>query len=359
LPHSMINSEDIVIQAQFSIGDLRGIENTSPGAQGHPNIDLPQIATSFGAVGARVPSGSGMAVQLSGAEACGSRLLLVVSPRYPTPRAADTVGTMLVAPVSALTNQSLTSEIRLGTSKPATAETDDEPYEVVNDDDIATIAFSNYGQLEEVLIDALGDSAEISCTIHSGGYLFLSAPAPLREQARSILEALQNRMVRNVGVHCAVIAHEVTSASTLASEAPDGEVLALHEVALPCLAGRTSVLFRGIEQNAVEMLQCEIAQGSSILGPIVNRQSSGLWAIACPSSDKNGIDCDMTLQFVYQGPPERRAITPSGMLMLNQSSAVRAQPRQRFSEQPLEVAAGTSLMLDGRFYKPRLTVACK
>ena len=135
--------------------------------------------------------------------------------------------------------------------------------------------------------------------------------------------------------------------------------MALHEVALPCLAGRTSILFRGIEQNAIQTLECEIAQETSILSPTVDRQSSGLWVIACPSSEKDGIDCDMTLQFTYQNPIERRALTPSGMLMLNQSSTVRAQPRQRFTEQPLEVASGATLTLDGRFWRPHLMVACK
>jgi len=357
LPHSMVKTEDIAIQAQFSIGDRRGLETLATGVPGHPNIDLPRLESAFGAVAARVPSGGGMAVLLAGTEACGARLVLVISPRYPSPRQSDYIDNVLVAPVSALTNGSMIYGISLTDSKP-----------VCNGDDVGdgpdtTDAEQCVGriegdELEEVLLAALDDSQVTSCELQ-GGFLLLSAPAEVAEQARTTLTALQDRLVRNAAVHCSVDASEVESHSPMAKEIQDGEHRVLHRVALPCLAGRTSVLFRGIEQNSVRTMMCEIAQDAHILDPVVERLSSGLWTIACPSLTEDGVECDLTLQFDYQTPTVKQPLAPAGMLMLSDSSSIRVQSAQLFTEQPIVVATGTTVRIDQRFWRPRLMVSCR
>lgn len=353
--HSLAGSEDLVLCVQFAAGQRREVQTVSPGGT-HPGIDLPRLATAFGACGARLPQASALVVALDGHRDAGDRFLLVLSPRHPTPRPDERIGDLSVLPVSALTHRALLHEWALPEARPQLHENQAELQ--IEEDESRQCGRIDADELLELMHRCAGDEDELARVTLGGGFAFVRSERAGAAVAE-LLQGLQERLVRTVALRCSVAAEETATADPLAPPAEGGAASVRHDVALPCLAGRNAMLFRGLEANVVRTQVPEIAQDAGILKPVIENLQDGLWLRVCPTIDEGAIDCDLAVQVTQQSPAVTRQLVPGGMMMLTDTTAARFVRQLRCQGQPVELGRGSTFAHGGRHWRPVVTFDCR
>jgi hypothetical protein len=345
-PHALVDRDDVALFAQFAIGQRREVVNMATGVADRPSLDFPRLDSAFGVVAATVPDGGALLVPLSGHAQAGARLLLVLTvhagARAPGPASVS------VLPVSALLTSAATRMPRIrGLATPLADERG-------GADDPAGAPIAEDLLLE--LLQASGGNREAATIQIAGGFAFVRGDDATRRAAPALLRTLQDRWLANVELRCTADLREVDGSSAFAAPAGAGTVV-LHDVALACLPGHVSVLFRGVEQSLLTDQMIEIAQEATGLVPVVQTAASGLWLRARPALADGGVRPDLLLQFVHSSPPAPRRVEPQGMVMLADTGQARFL-RDQLLPPGADVVLGDApvLALDGRSWRPTLRV---
>ena len=354
-PHALAGSEDIVLYAQFALGQRRRVDATATGVADHPTIDLPQLESAFGAVAARVPSGGAMLVPLGGHAQGGARLVLALAARYPTPRGTDH-GAFAMLPVSALTSAALaTNALHIG-ERP-TVGVDIGPTGPIQESrEPSGFSWLSQGLLVELLRGSVHEE-DAHLEDPAGGWLFVRGSRETIAAVGAALQALQDRLLVNVEARCTVDLREVDGGGPFAAASPNGAATTLHDIALPTLAGREAVVFRGLEQAVIRTQVPEIAQEAFALDPVVETLQGGVWLRVRPVPEPDGVQTDLFVQLAHNSPTTERFLKPAGMLMLSDTAAARFE-RNCVLPPGRDVVLGNGpvLTLDGKHWRPSVRV---
>ena len=308
-PHSLAGSDDLVVFAQFSVGEQRQeVESRGSGNRELPSIDVPDLNSASGLASARIAPGGAMLISLQGRPEVGLRMLLVLEARAPAVRESATDG-MSVYPVSALLSRAMTQQIRAGVS-----EDNDSPglrisanFEGDSSERGATRQSIGYSLREAVpLLE--DESLQVI-----GQHVVVSAAAETRDAVGKVLAAMQEPALQTARVEL-VTALARTSAtggvfSRGAGADTDARADVLHRITVPALLGRSHTIVRGRETTAISDADVEIAQKSAISNPIVYPMFTGIVAtwVVYPQLDGIGAEVDMDLvdtPAVRRRPPE-------------------------------------------------------
>jgi len=181
------------------------------------------------------------------------------------------------------------------------------------------------------------------------GYLAIAADGDSITATEKMLQALQDRWLINTELRAVVELAENDGGALLGARGAAGPLL--HSVAVPALAGREAVLFRGLETTELATLGMEVAQEAAATDPHVRNVQSGLWLSGTSSPSPQGLWLSCLLQDLVHSEPARRPVESGGNLALGASE----QTRSTFAG---ELAAGKELMfgdgpgitIDGRSY---------
>jgi hypothetical protein len=347
-PHALVDRDDVVLFAQFALGQRREVATLATGVADRPSLDFPRLDSAFGAVAACVPNGGALLVPLGGHPQAGARMLLALTvhaaPRPPMP------GSVAALPIGALTSNALTQMppipgLSIDLHAAETARTGDgSGPPLIEPGELLDLLRASAGNREGTTVEA------------EGGFAFVRGDDGARQSAAALLRALQDRMLANVELRCTAELREVEGGGALAAATGAGTAV-FHDLALPCLPGRTSVLFRGREQTLIADQQIEIAQEAFAFVPSVVTLTSGLWLRARPAVVEGGVRPDLRAQWSHDAPPQQRRVEPQGMVMLTDTG------RARFAVEQLlpagaDVVLGDApvLALDGRSWRPTLRV---
>lgn len=312
VPHSLASGDDLVLHVQFGFGVPRGSVRTVPsGLQDAPELDLPTLATTFGAFSGRIQNGGALAVLATGDESCGERLLLTVRATASTPPNDPQLNDLAAFPTSALTNAALLMRMTPPSPYPALGDQTARTMELSDEDQ--TYTRFEPDELLELLRTSLGelaDTDDFSMDI-AGGFLFVHAPRTTITIVGDLLRGLESRLLRNVQVrHFGTIDQGRGSAP-------------LHELVAPSLLGRELIVVRLLETSFVRELQAEIAQESSTLEPQLETAQSGTWLRLRAANPSGETHVDMLAQTVHVRALRPRNVNPGGLLMPNDVSSCR------------------------------------
>lgn len=350
--HALTASEDIVLMVQFALGERIAAERMVTNLADQPAIDQPLLASAFGAAAARVPSGGAMVVVLDGDDRSGLRTALVLRPRWVAPRAGDSPR-LSVLPVSALLSTALLERPLPLPTRPFLGD------ESAADTLQVTVSYGEHHMdseaLQQLFETVLGEDANGTTIAIAGGFAFVTGSPALRARLVAATSGLQDRLLRNVELRARVDLAAAADGSPLAAPL-DGPRRRWHDVALPCLTGRVSTLFRGLERNTVRCLLVEIAQEASALAPVADLQQAGVWLSARPALMQGAIAADALLQVVTLGEPIVRSL-PRGALQLNEAdvaSLAVVTPLQ--PGRITDLGAGPTATVDGRPHRSLLSL---
>ncbi|MGE3173616.1 MAG: hypothetical protein AB7O97_13410 [Planctomycetota bacterium] len=349
--HALVDSDDVALFVQFACGTLERLETVVTGVPEQPNLDQPLLATTFGAASARVTSGGAMQVAVGGATG-GAPLLLVIEPRYTSPRAAAEIHGVALLPMTAMTSSALRQ--RRPFPDPRSHMLDNYEASFGGDDGDSPL---DPDQLAEIVRRAIAQ--EEASVEPCDGFLLVRADAAARQRGATALTHLQDQLLRNVSVRCTAVLDEASGPETFAAVQVDGQgrALNLHDVALPSLPGRVATLWRGREAMAISTMVPEIAQEAAIAAPVVNLRQSGLWLRFAPPTGPSGDTFDLDAQLDQQEMAPARSLGTGGLLQLGQCASLRARRIHALpADTDTTVARGVTMRLDGRWWRPSLVV---
>src|SRR5262249_58003244 len=82
-PHALVDRDDVVLFAQFALGQRREVATLATGVADRPSLDFPRLDSAFGGVAACVPNGGALLVQLGGHPQAGAPPPPAPAPRPP------------------------------------------------------------------------------------------------------------------------------------------------------------------------------------------------------------------------------------------------------------------------------------
>ena len=158
-----------------------------------------------------------------------------------------------------------------------------------------------------------------------GGYLYVRASAPAIAAARSLLQRMQDEMLRNVEIVHA--AHIEPAESTVVAGATRP---LLHGLWLPTLLGREASAYRLHETNVVANIFVEVAPEAGSLAPSVQLLQSGAWFRCRLAPVGQSLHANVDLQTVVAPTPAMRSVMPGGgVLMQAEVAGSTGRPRRR------------------------------
>jgi hypothetical protein len=308
------------------------------------------LETSLGTFAGRVPSGGALVCVDRGLAAGGARLLIVFTPRYPTPGSNQQVQGAGIFPVSALTSPSLLRRVTVQKSG------DDPP-----DFDSVGSESPPFGHLEpELLIDlvrtAVAPAGEdehfrLRC---AGGFLMAHGTAQQVAAVEATVRAIQDRLLRNVEVRCLATATESHDAGMFTG-APAGPTVTLHELAVPAMPGRAVAWFRGLETNVIRCFRVNIAQEAFSLYPEIAAARSGLLLSATCAPGVDDPTASLFLHFEHVAEPTVRDTKPQGNSMLTVRAVRDAGHSGPIADGKLvELGQGPPVSIDGHPFRTAL-----
>ena len=304
--HPLIGSSDFAVHLQFAVADRSGqVQSLQTGMPGAPDIELPHLDSSFATCSARIPNGGALAATLAGSAAAGDAItvtLRVTSTESPEamsdPRAA-------LIPIGALISYGLNYEAAL----PDVHENDDELF-IEERSSYGYIPADNLQDLVAGVLAATDEEGEHEIKV-GGGYLYVRASAPAIAAARSLLQGLQDEMIRNVEiVHAANI--EPTESTAVATATRP----LLHGLWLPTLLGREASAYRLHETNVVANIFVEVAPEAGSLAPSVQLLQSGSWFRCRLAPVGQSLHANIDLQTVVAPTPAMRSVMPGGGVLM-------------------------------------------
>lgn len=321
----------------------------STGVPGQPNLELPQLETTFATAAARVPAGGAMQIAFGGDALGGARLVLAFKARFPLPRSESPRPDVVLLPLGALVSPALRQHVSIPDSTPLL--TDQIPQQETDGDETSLLEAD---RILDLVRQTVGDDTTLE---YLSGHLLVRGTAAARQAATAAIAHLQARLLETTVVRAYVDLDEVASSAPFAAPTADRRTLRLHQIVLPILSGRHAFAFRGLESTAIRTMLAEIAQEASITVPFVETRQGGLW-LACRGPDPLAGDAfDAGVQFDHLGTPSLRSFGAFGALHLGDSDSLRATRIETLPiGRPTAVATGTSIALDGRLWRPTLRV---
>jgi len=185
------------------------------------------------------------------------------------------------------------------------------------------------------------------------GHLFVAGDDAILQRAERTLRGLQDRIVRN-----ASIVH-TGSLQPADAGAPAGPG-ALHELQAPTLFGRSVVLGRFLETNAITEINCAIAQEAGALNPSVERVASGVWLCARVGQIDAKAHLQLRLRNEYMPTPQTRSVMPGGVLMATER-AISALTHDGLVDNDRATAHGDgpAIVVEGRGYRSALATTVR
>ncbi len=348
VPHRLVSGDDLVLHVQFGLGAPRGEPQSMP--SGVPNaaaLDLPVLATLFGACSARVQNGGALAITLSGHAATGDAVVLTVRATREQPPNDDLPADLGVFAVQALTSDALTGRVHPASPYPLTGDQSQDGVEV--DDENESFAHFRPDELVEFLRTQLGAAAEADSFSmrHAAGFLFVVGERTAITAVGQLLRDLEGQLLRNV---------ELTHVARF----DDQQGGSLHTVRAPSLQGRVLTLSRLLETNVVRDLDAQIAQEAAVLGPRVETVQSGCWLrlAAAPAGER--LHLRLLAQNTFARVGAARSVEPGGLLMLGDAASGRIV-HEGFAANgvPIEHGDGPQVAVDGRLRRTSTSTSVK
>jgi hypothetical protein len=309
-PHALAASQDLVVYLQFAIGRQRRPTRLQPtGVKEQAAIDQPFLDSCFGACCARVPPGGAMLATLSGQDAGGCRVLLVLAPHYANPP------TNAVVPISALTSRALQMHLLPPPPSPVYpgedygfqhSDNDSEYYGSLEADTLTAMLHSAVGEA----LEAEGNHMDVA-----GGWILLKSDADTRTRVEQTLTALQDRLLVNVDTQIEARLAD-SSGSDVFAPTLAAAGAALHCIRLPGLYGREVACFHGIETTAIAGFSPVIASGSAGQVPWVTTLRDGIWFSSIATPSQGALAANLLAQTMQQREPTQRALESQGNLQL-------------------------------------------
>lgn len=300
-PHVLTGSSDVVLFAQFAIGEqTQPLQTRVSGEKDVPTLDVPDIETASGVFSGRVHSGGALLVTLQGAERASDSMLLVLeAERQDAPGKGEPIG---VLPVSALLTRSLQYPLTASMSTDSTLTLQPEERsdaEGLRDpSDLLGLLQSVTPQLDNAYVGVYG------------GHLVVHDTDGALAAATEVIEGLQETWLRTAAVTATTTMVPAPAGGEVFLSGPRAESAAapqvLYRIAFPALIGRSHTVVRGHQTTAIRDYDVEIAQKASIADAIVQGVFSGVVVRAFVHPELAGTTADLTLDLAYMPQPVRR-----------------------------------------------------
>lgn len=333
-PHLLLGNE-IVLQVQYATAQRRGIVRTvQTGLAGAADIELPTLETSFGIGSGRVRSGGALAVTMRGHAGGGGQLVLTFRATAVAGPGPELPEDLAVWPIGALRSRSLQRHQPVHGG----------PEDAGGSGPVAI------DQLLELVQATVGECQAVVF----GDWLLVQADREALQRGERLVQALQERTLRNAVVH-----HQGTLQA--ADNTTTGSTSPLHELVLPTLADREAFAARVLETNAITGFEPMIAQEASLLDPNVERVQSGCWLQARVTFTGDQAHLATRLSCEVSMAPPTRTILPGGGVWMPGELAMAATDHHGpvRNGQSIGLGDGPSIQVEGRSYRSALATTVR
>lgn len=297
-PHVLAGSTDLVVFAQFAVGEQRGpLQRRASGSKDLASMQVPNVDCSSGTFSGRVPDGGALVLSMRGDPTAGSDLMLLVRAKRGAGADAAIANEMGIYPVSALLSDALRVKVvnELSDVSPSS------PQLSRREDDGSGFGPRNPDVLGDVLASALGDAID-QLRIEGGHVILRGAPAATKEAVARLLAGLEQQWVTTAQIDLRTTLEEPFSGDGVfprGEGTPSGTgSRILHHVSFPVVLGRPHVLLRGHMSTAVRDADVEIAEKAALSNPVVDDIFSGVIVSLLVYPGGNGPATEATVDLI-------------------------------------------------------------
>jgi hypothetical protein len=312
-PHSLSSGDELVLLAQYAIGDRRGeIPSRSTGVDNLPSLDAPSLDTICGSMSARLPNGGGMILSVGGSAEGGGDVILSVSASFES-QAPSSDPELALLPITALASDSLSSRVMTygrmheeneGAPRP------DRPFPLdVEERERGTMSADQIVDLASQILTERIDNDEAAVDVLAG-FLMVKGNADDQGKIRSMLKRQEDLWLQSVRVRSWTAGLAAPSAaSTFPVRAKsDADSEHLHLISFPALLDRPHFAMRGVESTSIRDYDVEIAQRSEQANPVIEKVFSGLLCSVMPRRWGEGLGAELDLTLIDSGGVVRRPL---------------------------------------------------